>query len=351
DLECKVVGITGSNGKTTVKDICRVLLGESTHASRENRNTEIGVPLTILEAPADTEFLICEMGMRGAGQITELCEIAEPDVGVVTNVGPVHLELLGSIEAIAAAKAEMLAGIKGGGTAVVPADAGYLGPHLGGELEPSTAEGVEILRFGPGGDVFAGAVDLLGGGIRTEVEARGETCELSFPFSGEHNLLNALAAISVGIALEVDLATMARRAPGVVFSRLRGELVRLTGGSVLINDCYNANPVSMRAALDHLSTFDADRHLSVLGEMRELGPDADRFHSEVAGHAREVGVVLLIGVGELAKSYEADQWFATAQEAATGLAEVMGANDAVLVKGSRSVGLEAVADRLTGEGP
>lgn len=234
---------------------------------------------------------------------------------------------------------------------MVPADAGYLGPHLGGELEPSTAEGVEILRFGPGGDVFAGAVDLLGGGIRTEVEARGETCEFSFPFSGEHNLLNALAAISVGIALEVDLATMARRAPGVVFSRLRGELVRLTGGSVLINDCYNANPVSMRAALDHLSTFDADRHLAVLGEMRELGPDADRFHSEVAGHAREVGVDLLIGVGEQAKAYEADQWFATAQEAATGLAEVMGANDVVLVKGSRSVGLEAVADRLTGEGP
>lgn len=351
DLGCKVVGITGSNGKTTVKDICRALLGESTHASRENRNTEIGVPLTILEAPADTEFLICEMGMRGVGQITELCEIAAPDVGVVTNVGPVHLELLGSIEAIAAAKAEMLAGIKGGGTAVVPADAGYLGPHLRGELEPCAAEGVEILRFGPGGDVFISAVDLLGGGIRTEVEARGETCEFSFPFSGEHNLLNALAAISVGIALGVDLATMARRAPGVVFSRLRGELVRLTGGSVLINDCYNANPVSMRAALDHLSTFDADRHLAVLGEMRELGPEADRFHSEVADHAREVGVDLLIGVGEQAKAYEPDQWFATAQEAATGLAEVMGDEDAVLVKGSRSVGLEVVADRLTGEGP
>ncbi len=350
DLGCKVVGITGSNGKTTVKDICRALLGEYTHASRENRNTEIGVPLTILEAPADTEILVCEMGMRGVGQISELCAIAEPDVGVVTNVGPVHLELLGTIESIAAAKAEMLAGIEDGGTAVVPADAGYLGPHVSGDLEPRTAEGVEILRFGPGGDVFARAVDLSGDGTRAEVEARDETCEFTFPFSGEHNLLNALAAISVGFALGIDLATMARRAPRVVFSRLRGDLVRLTGGSVLINDCYNANPVSMRAALDHLSSFDADRHLAVLGEMRELGPEAERFHSEVADYAREVGVDMLVGVGEQAKAYEPDKWFATADEAAVGLAEALGDGDVVLVKGSRSVGLEAVATRLTGQG-
>jgi UDP-N-acetylmuramoyl-tripeptide--D-alanyl-D-alanine ligase len=307
------------------------------------------VPLTILEAPADTEILICEMGMRGVGQISELCAIAEPDVGVVTNVGPVHLELLGTIEAIAATKAEMLAGIKDGGKAVVPADAGYLGPHLRGELEPCVPEGVEILRFGPGGDVFANTVDRLGDGMSVEVEAKGETCQFTFPFAGEHNLLNALTAIAVGSALGIDLATMARRAPGVVFSRLRGELVRLTGGSVLINDCYNANPVSMRAALDHLLTFDADRHLAVLGEMRELGPEAERFHSEVADHAREVGVDIVIGVGEQAKAYEPDKWFATADEAAMGLAEALGGNDAVLVKGSRSVQLEVVATRLIGQ--
>jgi UDP-N-acetylmuramoyl-tripeptide--D-alanyl-D-alanine ligase len=349
DLDCKVVGITGSNGKTTVKDICRALLGDETHASRENQNTEIGVPLTILEAPADTEFLVCEMGMRGTGQIGELCAIAEPDVGVVTNVGPVHLEILGTIEAIAAAKAEMLSGIKGGGTAVVPADAGYLGPHISGGLEPGIAEGVEILRFGPGGEVSARGVDFVGDGIRAQVEARGEVCEFTFPFAGEHNLLNALAAISVGIALGIDLATMARRASGVVFSRLRGELVRLTGGSVLINDCYNANPVSMRVALDYLSTFDAGRRLAVLGEMREIGPESERFHSEVASHARAAGVDILVGVGAEAKAYEPDQWFATAEEAAVGLAEVLGDNDVVLIKGSRSVGLEAVADRLTGE--
>lgn len=348
DLACQVVGITGSNGKTTVKDICHALFGERSYASQENRNTEIGLPLTILEAPADTEYLICEMGMRGAGQIAELCEIAEPDVGVITNVGPVHLELLGTIEAIAAAKAEMLAGVKPGGTAVVPADAGYLSPHLAGETDPRPAEGVDLLRFGDGGEVFASGIEtrLDAGEISAEINAPDSSHRFTLPFTEQHNLLNALAAISAGIALGIDLETMARRAPRIVFSRLRGEIVRLEGGSVLINDCYNANPVSMRAALDHLATLDASRHLAVLGEMRELGPDAERFHAETAGHARDTGVDILIGVGEMARAYAPDNWYATAEEAAAGLSDVLGDGDAVLVKGSRSVGLEAVAQRL-----
>lgn len=348
DLGCQVVGITGSNGKTTVKDICRSLLGERAYASHENRNTEIGLPLTILEAPAETEYLICEMGMRGVGQIAELCEIAEPDVGVITNVGPVHLELLGTIQAIAAAKAEMLAGVKAGGTAVVPAEAGYLAPHLAGEIEPRIPDGVRQLRFGDGGEVFASGVEVHpeSGEISAEINGPSGSHRFALPFTEQHNLLNALAAISAGIALGIDLQTMARRTPGIVFSRLRGEVVRLEGGSVLINDCYNANPVSMRAALDNLATLGNSRHLAVLGEMRELGPEAERFHGETAAHARDTGVDILIGVGEMARAYEPDAWYGTSEEAAEGLSGVLGGDDAVLVKGSRSVGLEVIAQRL-----
>ena len=147
ELGCPTVGITGSTGKTSVKDICRAVLPLRAHSSRENFNTEIGLPLAILEAPPETEVLVLEMAMRGKGQIADLCRIAEPGVGAITNIGPVHLELLGTIEAIAEAKAEILAGVGPRGIAVVPADAEALAPHL--------AEGLRTITFGPGGDVFA----------------------------------------------------------------------------------------------------------------------------------------------------------------------------------------------------
>jgi len=168
-----------------------------------------------------------------------------------------------------------------------------------------------------------------------------------FPFLEAYNLDNALAAIAAGFALGYPLGEMADRAPGIVFSRLRGELVELPENAILINDSYNANPISMRAALDHLATLEASgRRLAVLGEMRELGPDAAAYHREIGKHARERGVELIIGVGELAGAYEPDQHVADAEAAADALAEALGPGDAVLVKGSRAVGLERVAEKL-----
>jgi UDP-N-acetylmuramoyl-tripeptide--D-alanyl-D-alanine ligase len=338
-LGCPVVGITGSTGKTSVKDICRAMLPGEVHASPENYNTEIGMPLAMLGAPESTDVLVLEMGMRGPGQIAELCAIAEPDVAVITNVGPVHVELLGSIEAIAATKAEIIDGLRPGGTAVVPADAGPLAPHL--DRAPN------LLRFGPGGDVEAtqataeaGETDAL---VRTPV---GEQ-RFKLPFLEAHNLDNALAAIAAGVALGSSLAQMADLAPGIVFSRLRGELVELPEDAILINDSYNANPVSMRAALDHLASLDAEgRRVAVLGEMRELGPGAADYHREVGEYARQRGVELIIGVGEQASSYEPDQQVADADAAADALAAALQPGDAVLVKGSRAVGLERVAEKL-----
>ncbi|MGZ5337347.1 MAG: UDP-N-acetylmuramoyl-tripeptide--D-alanyl-D-alanine ligase, partial [Solirubrobacterales bacterium] len=261
----RVVGITGSTGKTSVKDIAAALLPGRVHASPENYNTEIGVPLAILGAPKGTEVLVLEMAMRGAGQISELREIAAPDVAVVTNVGPVHVELLGSVEAIAVAKAEILEDLDG--TAVVQGHAGPLEQHLG--------EVKRLLRFGPDGDVFARERRVSGGETDAVVATPVGEEQFHFPFPEAYNLDNALAAIAAGIALELPLGEMARRAAGITFSRLRGELVRLPNDAILINDAYNANPVSMRAALDHLSSLEVEgRRIAVLGEMLELGGEA-----------------------------------------------------------------------------
>ncbi len=339
ELGARVVGITGSTGKTSVKDVCRAILPAEVQASPENFNTEIGLPLAVLAAPPGTEVLVLEMAMRGVGQIAELCAIAAPDVAVITNVGPVHVELLGSVEAIAAAKAEIIDGLRSAGTAVVPAEAGPLEPHL--DRAP------KVLRFGAGGDVEATWVLAEEG--ETDALVRTPAGEQAFklPFVEAHNLDNALAAIAAGVALGFPPAEMADRAPGIVFSRLRGELVELPENAILVNDSYNANPISMRAALDHLATLKAGgRRLAVLGEMRELGPGAAAYHREIGEHARERGVELIIGVGELASEYGPDEQVADAEAAADALAAALGPGDAVLVKGSRAVGLERVAEKL-----
>ncbi len=339
ELGCPVVGVTGSVGKTSVKDIAHAILPVRVHASPENFNTEIGLPLAILSAPPETEAMVLEMAMRGRGQIAELCRIAEPSVGAITNIGPVHLELLGTLEAIAEAKAELLAGLGGGGRAVVPADAEALEPHL--------HERLVTITFGAGGDVFALESRRTDRALEATIATPDGTARFRFPFTEAHNLQNALAAIAIGVALELPLEEMAQRAPGITFSRLRGELIELPGGIVLVNDTYNANPVSMRAALDHLASLPASgRHAAVLGEMAELGPEAPEYHREVGAHARQLGVGPILGVGELARGYAPDAWAPDARSAVRICAAMIQPGDAVLVKGSRSVGLELVTDEL-----
>jgi UDP-N-acetylmuramoyl-tripeptide--D-alanyl-D-alanine ligase len=337
-LGARVVGVTGSVGKTSVKDIARALLPGRVHANRENLNTEIGLPLTLLEAPEDSEILVLEMAMRGAGQIAELGAIAEPEVAAITNVGPVHVELLGSVEAIAAAKAEVLAALPEDGTAVVPVAAGELEPHL--------AQAPSLLRFGPGGDVYAVQSRVEDGVTEALVEAPGGSQLFHFPFTEAHNLENALAAVAIGVALGAPLVAMADRAANIGFSRFRGERLELGDGIVLVNDCYNANPVSMRAALSHLASLGEGRRIAVLGEMAELGPGAAGYHREIGASARAEGVDLLVGVGEPARGYEPDELVGDPEEAAELLAAQLEPGDTILVKGSRSAGLEAVAEEL-----
>jgi UDP-N-acetylmuramoyl-tripeptide--D-alanyl-D-alanine ligase len=338
ELGARVVGVTGSVGKTSVKDIARTLLPGRLHANRENLNTEIGLPLTVLEAPDDTDLMVLEMAMRGPGQIAELGEIAEPEVAVITNVGPVHVELLGSVEAIAAAKAEVLATLPPDGTAIVSADAGLLEPHL--------AAAPRLLSFGPGGDVFAVESSVADSVTEALVETPAGRQLFQFPFAEAHNLENALAAIAAGVALGAPLAEMADRAANIGFSRFRGERLEMGDGIVLVNDCYNANPVSMRAALSHLASLEGERRIAVLGEMAELGPGAAAYHREVGESARAGGIDLLIGVGEPARDYGPDELLGTPEEAAEWLAAQAEPGDTILVKGSRSAGLETVAETL-----
>ncbi|HTB69818.1 MAG TPA: UDP-N-acetylmuramoyl-tripeptide--D-alanyl-D-alanine ligase [Solirubrobacteraceae bacterium] len=334
----KVVGITGSTGKTSTKDILAALLARSMRvvASVENLNTEIGLPLAVLAAPAGTQALVLEMAMRGRGQIAELATIAEPDVGVIVNVGPVHLELLGSLAAIAAAKAELIAGLRPGATIVLPAGEPLLEPHVRAD--------VETVTFGVGGDV---ALAQASGDGRVLIAAHGRTIELRPSFAQAHNLRNLLAAAAAALAL----GTEPEGPLEVRFSALRGERLALPGGVVVIDDCYNANPMSMRAAIDDLTETAPTRRVAVLGDMLELGPDAPRLHREIGLYAADAGVDLMIAVGALAAEmrteFDGESYaVADAPAAAELLATLLADGDTVLVKGSRGVGLERVAEAL-----
>ena len=344
-LGAKVIGVTGSTGKTSTKDLIGAVLTphRRTVTSRANFNTEIGLPLEVLAAPAGTEVLVLEMGMRGSGQIAELAAIARPDVGVIVNVGPVHLELLKTVEAVAAAKAELICGLRAGATAVIPAGEARLDAYL--------REDVTIVTFGDDGDVRL----LASEPDHVEIEMHGRRLTLGVDFTQAHFRRNLLAAVAAADAVGVTASGRVEAAltPG------RGQRIRLPNGVTLIDDCYNANPMSMRAALDDLAAAAKDaqrgRRLAILGDMLELGPGARGFHVEIGRHASEVGVDVLVTVGHLAQAM-ADGYRGEvhrvkgAAEAAAIVPDLLARDDVVLVKGSRGVGLELVCQALAGEG-
>jgi UDP-N-acetylmuramoyl-tripeptide--D-alanyl-D-alanine ligase len=328
--DARVVAITGSSGKTSTKDILAALCRPVTRtvAAEEGHNNEIGLPLTLTRLEPDTELLIAEMGMRGLGQIAALCEVARPDIGVITNIGPVHLELLGTIERVAQAKAELLQSLPPGGIGVIPEDSP--------ELEPFVPEGLDVRRFAPPDVELRDGVSFV----------RFAGVEIPFSFTARHQAANAVAALTVIDALGLPLPETLVEVP---FSRWRCEESPLPGGGLLVNDAYNANPASMRAALEHLVERAAGRHtVAVLGEMAELGADAPRYHEEIGAFARGLGVDVILGVGELARRYAPDEWAADAAAASELVRTVVTSGDTVLVKASRAVGLEVVADALNG---
>ncbi len=330
----EVVGITGSTGKTSTKDILAALAGPQrrTIAAQASYNAELGVPLTLCRVERDTELVIAELAMRGFGQIAELCAIARPTVGVITAIGPVHLEFVESVAGVARAKAELLEALPRGSKAVVPVGVPELGRYLRADLEIlRVGEDVRLVSFEDG---------------RLEADVAGEQVELDLPFAARHQAENTVTALAAYAALGLPLDRVHEGAGRIRLSSLRGEELPLPGGGLLINDCWNANPTSMAAALRDLAARrNGGRRIAVLGGMAELGPEGPRYHREIGGLT--AGLDAVVGVGELARDYRPTHWVADAEAAAMLLGELLEPGDIVLVKGSRAVGLERVAENIT----
>ncbi len=336
--DAQVVAVVGSTGKTSTKDALGALCAAVTPtvAAEASQNNEIGLPLTVCRLEPETRVLVTEIGMRGRGQIAELCRVARPHLALVSAVGPEHLELVGTVEDAVQANAEAIEALPAGGIAVVPGGEPLLEPHL-------RRDDVDVRRF----DRESVQRDPAGWRFRVG----GEDVVLELPFHARHMAENVLAALTAYDALGLPLDRAQEGAREIRLSPWRGEVTELPGGGVVVNDAYNANPTSMRAAiLDLADIADGRRRVAILGEMAELGDAATRYHAEVGRLLAELGVEVVVAVGDGARAYlgggvAEEHWIA---EVAS-LDEVAGVfvpGDAVLVKGSRAVGLEGVPSHI-----
>lgn len=360
--ELPVIGVTGSTGKTTTKDLLAAVLSQrfNTLKTSGNYNNEIGLPLTLLNLDGSQQAAVVEMAMRGPGEIAQLCSIAAPSIGVITNIGHTHEELLGSQADIARAKGELLAGLPPEGAAVLNGHDPWLrrlaeeypGRVLFYGLEKNRDEDAVF-------HVVASGIRSLGReGSRFWVRLLGQEGEVRVSAPGEHNVLNALAALTVGHLLGMTLGEMAQGLAEARLSAMRLDLRPGVGNTTIINDAYNANPDSMKAALQVLQDMSRGRSIAVLGEMYELGDYAREGHNIVGAEAVRREVSLLVTVGQLAEytaqgalkaglKPECSVHFADNQAAAEYLLKELRPGDTVLVKGSRGMRMEQIVDALT----
>ncbi|MCL4515768.1 MAG: UDP-N-acetylmuramoyl-tripeptide--D-alanyl-D-alanine ligase [Firmicutes bacterium] len=363
-FDLPVVAVTGSNGKTTTKDMVAAILSRrwKTLKTEGNYNNEIGLPLTLLRLDKATQAAVVEMGMRGAGQIEALAHLAKPTVGIVTNVGEVHMELLGSREAIARAKAELVAALDEGGLAVLNAD----DPRVAAMRLQTRAR---VLTFGVSGNGARIPVDCLADNIQSHgirgvifrVSFGGKNWRVDLPVPGTHNVYNALAAACTALGLGFAPEEVAEGLAGCRLSKMRLEAVEAPGGWLVINDAYNASPASMRAALQILAeSRDKGRIVAVLGDMGELGGLSEEAHRAMGEFVLKLGIDWLVTVGAKAslisqaarqKGFprERSAVCATNAEALKQLDGIVQPGDVVLVKGSRVMKMEEVVTGLTGQ--
>jgi UDP-N-acetylmuramoyl-tripeptide--D-alanyl-D-alanine ligase len=360
-LPATVIALTGSQGKTGTKDFLAQVLASAgpTVATAGNNNNELGVPLTVLRADADTSYLVVEMGARGLGHISYLCEIAPPRIAAVINVGTAHVGEFGDRATIAVAKGEIVEALPADGVAVLNAD-----DDLTAAMGERTA--ARVLTFGAAGDVSWRGLELDDLGRPSfELGCAGDWLPVRLSQTGAHQVANAAAAAALALAAGLPLPLVAEalgRAESA--SRWRMELRERGDGLLVVNDSYNANPASMAAAIDALVAIGsrrARRSIAVLGEMRELGEAAEESHREVGAAAAAAGVDVVVVVGEAARGILEGArgtagWSGEAiltagrDEALDWLRKNAVAEDVVLVKASRGAALEYIADGLTGEG-
>jgi UDP-N-acetylmuramoyl-tripeptide--D-alanyl-D-alanine ligase len=295
----RVVGITGSNGKTTTKEMAAAICGRAFSAAavlktQGNENNLIGLPLTLLRLAAEQTVAVLEMGMNAPGEIARLTDIAAPDLGLVTNVGPAHLEGLGSIAGVAAAKGELFAHMPPTGTIAVNAADEWV-------VRQAASFPGRRIEFGPGREVESRAVrerDL--DAIEFELVVSGRSAAVRLPMAGPHNVLNALAAAAAAHGLGIDLEAIAAGLAAVEAPKMRMQVIRLANGVTLVNDGYNANPASMEAGLRAIRRV-APRAVAVLGEMRELGPQGAALHRALGAAAAQIGIDVVVAVGPMAE--------------------------------------------------
>jgi UDP-N-acetylmuramoyl-tripeptide--D-alanyl-D-alanine ligase len=347
ERDIPVVAVTGSNGKTSTKDmIAQVLRSRyAVHSTQGNYNNEIGVPLTVLGVGEGDEVLVAEMGMRGLGQIKRLTEICPPDLGVITNIGPVHLELLGSMGNVAQAKGELLEALDEDGVAILNGD----DPSVRGQARSFKGK---IIYYG-----LDAANDLVASGIAIDLEGRpsfnvryeGQEAQVTLAVPGVHNVWNACAALAVGARFGVTLQAGAEALADLTLSAMRLEVQRTPDGIVVLNDSYNASPASMKVALDTLAhMYCSGQRIAILGDMLELGDMAEEAHLDIGAYAKRSATQLFF-IGEYAPLMQegagTGQVFATVEDfLATGFEA--SEDDLVLIKASRGLKFERIVDQL-----
>jgi UDP-N-acetylmuramoyl-tripeptide--D-alanyl-D-alanine ligase len=342
----KVIAIAGSNGKTSTKDVLAALCAPHapTLATHRNHNNRLGLPLTLFRLEPQHALCICELGTSEIGELADLAAIAEPEIGVITNIAPEHLEFLGDLAGVAREEGSLLAALPAGGDAVVPAAEPLLAPYGRGELR-TTAFGE------PDGDVRCLAWEPGETGTRAVLDVLGERCELTVRLRAPHHASNLAAAAAAYARAGLPLAGLAAGAAAIELSPLRDQAVARRQGGVLVNDAYNANPASVESALSALvERARGARTVAVLGHMAELGPDAPRWHAQVGDACARLGIGVVIGVGPLSRAYSTAEaacewhWAADVAAAADLLPRVLRPGDCVLLKGSRSAGIEQLAE-------
>ena len=354
----RLVGITGSAGKTTTKEILAAMLGSRFRVSKTvgNFNNLIGFPLCLLNVPDGTEWMVAEMGMSTAGELRQLSLLGRPDAAVFTVVKPVHLEFFASVREIAEAKSELLAGLAPNGPVIANAD----DPEVARIARRFRDDGADnegrVVWYGTSREADVRLRDLApepdGVGSRFRVVAGGGTAEFRLPLHGLYNAENCLAAAACAWSLGMTLAEIAEAVRDVKPASMRGVVHR--GSFTLVDDSYNSNPAALAKALEGAALLSGTRRVAILGDMRELGPEGPRFHRESGEVAARLGFSPVLGVGELSKDLvegakgagaEA-HWVSDAAEAADWAADTVREGDLVLVKASRGVGLDKVVRRL-----
>ena len=355
-FDIPVVAITGSNGKTTTKDLTAAVLSGRGAVCRTaaNYNNEIGLPLTLLGITEADTAAVVEIGMRGLGQIAALAPVAAPDIAIVTNVCEVHMELLVSIENIAKAKAELVQAVPAGGTILLNAD-----DERVAAMRSCAADGVRVLTYGISAeaDIRAEALRCGVDGSRFMVTWANERHDYSIPLAGRHNVSNALAALAAGFVLGLTPQEMQMGLRGLTPTKMRYE-VHEVGAWRFINDAYNASPSSMRAAIETTAALYEGRKVAVLGDMLELGAAAEEAHRAIGCRAAELGFAVLVTYGAQARwihesaeaagcslCHHAESHAAAAAFLRTALVD----GDTVLFKGSRGMRMEEIIALLTGE--